>query len=210
MNKRHLISKIGLIALVLIDGRMLPAAPAAAASSTTWESVRAAYQVARDRIEAADVDRALELADGFLAEHPGDGRAMTYRGSLAAMRARVSWMPWKKLGMLHEGISQMDEGVARVIKAGSDLELEVRLVRGTTSASIPSAFGRGGVATSDFKAIVRHPRFAELSSEHRATALAWLAAMNRRQGQEADANRLQREAEAIDPAVARKVQEQDT
>ena len=209
MNKRNLISKIGLAALVLIDGRMLPGAPAAAAPSATWESVRAAYQLARDRTETADVDRALDMTDGFLAAHPGDGRAMTYRGSLAAMRARVSWMPWKKLGMLHEGISQMDEGVARVIKAGSDLELEVRLVRGTTSANIPSAFGRGGVAISDFKAVVRHPRFAELSPEHRATALAWLAAMSRRQGQEAEAERLQHEAEAIDPAAARKVKEQD-
>lgn len=209
MNKRQLISKMGLTALLLIDGRMLSGAPAVAASSVSWESVRAAYQVARERTETADVDRALELVDGFLAEHPGDGRAMTYRGSLAAMRARVSWMPWKKLSMLHEGISQMDEGVAWVTKAGSDFELEVRLVRGTTSAGIPSAFGRGGVAISDFKAIVRHPRFAELSPEHRATAMAWLAAMNRRQGQHADAERLQHEAESIDPAAARKVKEQD-
>ena len=57
MNKRQLISKIGLTAVLLIDGRMLPGAPAAAAPSATWESVRAAYELARDRAETAEVDR---------------------------------------------------------------------------------------------------------------------------------------------------------
>lgn len=200
------------MASALVGGHVFPSASATASTSATWESVREAYRKARDHAQTEDVDRALSLADGFLIEHPRDGRALTYRGSLAAMRARVSWLPWKKLGMLQEGINQMDEGVSLVSKAGagSEHELEVRLVRGISSAKIPSTFGRGGVAFSDFKAVVNHPRFAELAATHRATAKAWLAVMYRRQGQGAESERLQSEAEALDAVVARKVKEQAT
>jgi hypothetical protein len=210
MNKRRLISGLGLAAALMVGGHLISSAPVAASPDTPWESVRQAYQQARDRAQAEDVDHALSLADGYLAAHPRDGRALTYRGSLAALRARVSWMPWKKLGMLHEGIGQMDDGVSLVTKAapGSAQELEVRLVRGITSANIPSTFGRGGVAFSDFKAVVKHPHFPELAAEHRATALAWMAVMHKRQGQVAESERLQREAEALDATAARKVSEQ--
>lgn len=211
MNKRQLITKLGLVAGAAIVGvQFFATAPSTAATGTSWETVRAAYQVARNHATTEDVDKALDLADGFLVDHPQDGRALTYRGSLSALRARLSWMPWKKLGMLNDGISQMDEGVSLVSKAaaGTAQEIEVRMVRGTTSANIPGAFGRGGVAYSDFKAVVNHPRFGDISIENRAAAMAWLAALSRRQGQEAEGERLQKEAEAIDQAIALKIREQ--
>lgn len=211
MNTHRLITTLGLAVGAAIVGIPLVATtPSAAATSPTWENVRSAYQIARSEVTADEVDKALAIADGFLAEHPRDGRALTYRGSLSALRARLSWMPWKKLGMLNDGISQMDEGVTLVSKAaaGTAQEIEVRMVRGTTSANIPGAFGRGGVAYSDFKAVVNHPRFGDISTENRAAAMAWLAALSRRQGQEAEGERLQKEAEAIDQAIALKIREQ--
>lgn len=181
-----------------------------AVTETTWEDVREACQVARRNARTADVDRALALADDYLTARPEDGRALTYRGSLAALRARLSWLPWKKLSLLNKGIGQMEEGVARVRHAagGTPLEMEVRLVRATTSASIPAAFGRAGVALSDFKAVVGHPQFSFLPPEHRATALAWLAALCRRRGEASEAEGLQRDAEAIDLAIADRVRVQ--
>lgn len=211
MNKRHFLSGLGLgTAAVLAASLTTHTVAGVNPDTATWDALHAAYAQARDHTEAEVVDQALALADTYLQRNPKDGRALTYRGSLAAMRARVSWMPWKKLGMLHEGINQMDDGLTLVTRAGApgEVEIDARMVRGITSARIPATFGRGGVATSDFKAIVKHPHFASISAEHRATALAWLAVMNKRQGQQAEADRLRSEAEAVDAAAARKVWEQ--
>jgi hypothetical protein len=162
--------------------------PASASNSATleWSQVQGAYYEARDRGDSDVIDRALALADRFVSAHPADGRALTYRGSLSAMRARVSIMPWTKLSMLHEGIEQMDTGVDRILRdkqlAGGEAEIEVRMVRGTTSARIPRAFGRGGVAVGDFRAVAAHPHFEQLQPAHRASALAWLAVLAKRQG----------------------------
>lgn len=158
------------------------------AGSPEWQRVQGAYAQARDRGESEAIDAALKLADGFVAAHPGDGRALTYRGSLAAMRAKVSLMPWTKLAMLHEGIQQMDDGVDRVLRdkalAGGEIELDVRMVRGITSARIPRAFGRGSVAVADFRSVAASSHFDQMLPAHRATALAWLAVLAKRQGDE--------------------------
>lgn len=179
------------------------------ASSLPWDSVRQAYQRARDLGQTAAVDEALALADGYLQAHPQDGLALTYRGSLATLRARISWMPWKKLGWLHEGISQMDDGVALAARTApaSSQALEARLVRGLTSANIPQTFGRGGIAFADLQAVASNPQFAQWEPHHRATVLAWLSVLHRRQGGTADSDRLRRQAEAIDAAAARRVLE---
>jgi len=209
MKRRRWLSSVAAAAALTVAGQGLSVASMPAQPAMTWPLVLDAYQLARTSEQPGDVDRALDLADAYLSTHPQDGLGWTYRGSLAALRARISWLPWKKLGLLNEGIRQMDEGVEIVRKShpGSFVELVARMVRGITSANIPGTFGRGGVAFSDFQAVVRHTHFTTLSAVHRATVLAWLAVMYQRQGQGGEANRLQREAEALDPVVARQVRE---
>ncbi len=179
------------------------------ASSLPWDQVRQAYQRARELGQTQAVDEAIGLADGYLQTHPQDGLALTYRGSLATLRAKLSWMPWRKLGWLREGIAQMDDGVALAdrLTPSSIQALEARLVRGLTSANIPQAFGRGGIAFADLQAVAAHPRFAQWEPGHRATVLAWLAVLHQRQGRDAQSQQLRQQAEAIDRAAARKVLE---
>ncbi len=205
MHKRRFLHGLGLWAATATAALLVPGL--SAADDAAWNGVLQAYQLARAKPQTAEVDHALELADAFLAANPRDGRALTYRGSLSTLRARISWMPWKKLAMLNEGVTQMDDGVAMVGKSakGTAMELEVHLVRGVTSANIPRAFGRGGTAFADFKAVVNHPHFAELSAANRASALAWLSIMYQRQDQPTQAERFMREAEALDPATAARI-----
>ncbi len=185
-------------------------APAAAWAAPTWEQVHAAYGIARERGDAASIDAALEMADAFTAAHPQDGVALTYRGSLAAMSARVAWLPWKKLSLLNEGIRQMDEGIAMASRTvpGTPQEIDARMVHGITSARIPRTFGRGGAALGDFRFIVNSPQFPRLQPQHQATALSWLAVMLKRSGNEAESQSILQRALAIDAAIARAISQE--
>lgn len=183
---------------------------AGAATSPTWEQVHAAYAVARERSDANAIDTALALANAFSETHPQDGVAQTYRGSLGAMSARVSWLPWKKLALLNEGIRQMDEGIALTSRTaqGMPQEIDARMVRGITSARIPRTFGRGGVALGDFRYIVNSPQFPRMQPQHQATALAWLAVMLKRSGHDAESHSVLQRAQGIDAAIAQAIARQ--
>lgn len=209
---KTLLSIATLAAAAVLAATSAPSTSAApAAAGTEWTAVHSAYTQARDRGETGAIDQALELADAYVKAHPADGRALTYRGSLAAMRARASLLPWRKLSYLHEGIQQMDDGVERVVRdgklAGGDVEIDVRMVRGITSARIPRAFGRGGTAVADFRAITSLPRFDQLQPEHRASALAWLAVLAQRQGDEKASTDLLNRARASDARTAQTIWE---
>lgn len=200
---------LGLIAAATAS--IMNIVPAAAADDGKippgWGRVHEAYEQARERSDASSIDKALDLADEFIKVNPQDGRALTYRGSLASMRARESWMPWKKLSMLHEGIAQMDEGIDLLTaKAkGSSEEIEARMVRGITSARIPQAFGRGSVAVGDFRFIEQSPIFGKMKPQDQATTLAWLSALVSRQGKEQESASLFGRASAIDATIAEKI-----
>jgi hypothetical protein len=184
----------------------LPGPQLQAQTNLNWEQVTTAYTAARNQGDSASIDKALALAGGFVGAHPQDGRAMTYQGSLAAMRARESLLPWKKLSMLHEGIGLMDDGVATVVKdkalAGGSTEIEVRIVRGTTSARIPGAFGRGGVARADFRSVIDNPNFEHLRPLDRASVLGWMAVLSHREGDAAASTKYLERARSADAQVA--------
>ncbi len=185
-------------------------APAPARAAPTWDQVHAAYGIARERGDTASIDAALALADAFTAAHPQDGVALTYRGSLATMSARVAWLPWKKLSLLNEGIRQMDEGIAMASRTvpGTPQEIDARMVHGITSARIPRTFGRGGAALGDFHFIVNSPQFPRLQAQHQATALSWLAVMLKRSGNDTESQSILQRALAIDAAIAKAISQE--
>lgn len=188
-----------------------PARADASDAAASWEHFLTAYAAAQSQGDMGSIDRAAALVDAHLARYKGDARALTYKGSLSCMRARESLWPWRKLSLLRDGIGWMDDGVAAVLadkaQAASRLAIDVRMVRGITSARIPATFGRGGVARADFRAIVAHPQFASISAPHRATALAWLAVLAQRDGDEAAASQQFALARQADAAVAAQVWE---
>lgn len=157
------------------------------------------------------IDAAYELASKYVNAHPKDGRAMTYKGSLAAMRARESLLPWRKIRYLNQGTALMDDGVNLVLEdknlKDSRVEIEVRLVRGVTSGRIPSLFNRGAVARADFKRIVEHPEFGQIAPHHQATAYAWLAVMMKRDSRPEDAQTWLEKGRAVDASMANMVWE---
>ena len=185
---------------------------AGAADTPQWTAVAAAYSSAQTKGDSGAIEDALDLATKYVEQHPGDGRAMTYRGSLAAMKARESYLPWRKLGSLNQGVDWMDEGVGAIVaskaSAGTGLEIEVRMVRGITSARIPKMFGRGSVARADFLAVIANPHFSAVNPNHKASAYAWLAVLSNRQNDDAGTKEWLSKARAADTAVANAIWEQ--
>jgi hypothetical protein len=175
----------------------------------SWEAVAQAYAVARTQRDAASIDLALKKIGAWLAAHADDGRALVYQGSLLTLRARASVLPWKKLSMLQDGVGRMERGVARVMndpaQAGGPLELEVRVVRGTTSARIPRVFGRGNSARADLRAVIANPMFGHLQPATRAGALGWMAVLSERDGNAEVAEALLAQARAADVRTANAV-----
>lgn len=176
-----------------------------ATDTPEWNAVTAAYSQAKSKGDSDTIEKALDLATQYAEKYPKDGRAMTYRGSLASMKARESILPWRKLGSLNQGVDWMDEGVTMVLKdkelAGGRVELDVRMVRGITSARIPKLFGRGAVARSDFLAVIANPLFNEMNNVNKASAYAWLAVLSHRQSDDAGSNDWLNKARAIDPVT---------
>ncbi|MEK6748748.1 MAG: hypothetical protein AABY83_06025 [Pseudomonadota bacterium] len=171
----------GFTAIIFFGAGMM----ANSSGNPSWENITAAYDSAQRLGDYDTIEHAFDLASEYSEAHPRDGRAMTYRGSLAAMIARESILPWRKLSSLKEGIDLMDDGVAAVVaerqSASTRMEIEVRMVRGTTSARIPKLFGRGSTARADFKAVINHPLFSSISPAHQASAYAWLAVLTARE-----------------------------
>ncbi len=176
-----------------------------ATDSAEWLAVTNAYSTTKATDSSDKLDEAYDLATKYAEQHPTDGRAMTYRGSLATMKAKDSLLPWKKLSSLNKGVDWMDEGVSIVTNdkalAGSRVEIEVRMVRGITSARIPALFGRGSVARADLMAVTATPIFKDITPANKATAFAWLAVLLRRQNDSAAGDWL-KQARAADEQVA--------
>jgi hypothetical protein len=182
-----------------------------AADQPEWSAVTAAYSNAHAKGDSQAIEDALDLATKYVEKHPGDGRGLTYRGSLAAMKARESYLPWRKLSSLNQGVDWMDEGVSAVLNnkelAGTRTEIEVRMVRGTTSARIPKLFGRGSVARADFLAVVSNPHFNAVSNINKASVYAWLAVLSNRQNDSPGTNDWLNKARAADATTANSIWE---
>lgn len=181
----------------------------AVAHNPEFQRVVTAYEDAQKNPK--QIDSAYTFASQYVSTHPKDGIAITYKGSLAAMRARESILPWRKISYLNEGTRLMDDGV-EIVTADKTLvntaaEIEVRMVRGITSARIPAVFGRGKVAKADFKRIIDHPKFPSMSATHQATALAWMAVLSARNSDQGDANQWLNKAREVDSSVANRVWE---
>jgi hypothetical protein len=208
--KKNALSTLVIVSLIFLGLSKFSSASVASSekNSIDLEQVQQAHRAARTNPDAPTIDRALDVADSFLKTHPQDGLVLTYRGSFAAMRAKASWMPWKKLSMLHEGVAQMDDGVALVIrnsKENSSEEITARMVRGITSARIPKTFGRGSVAVGDFRSITQSPLFVKMKPDDQATALTWLSVLVKRQGHDEESTVLLNRAKTIDATVVERV-----
>jgi hypothetical protein len=83
-------------------------------------------------------------------EEKYQGRALTYIGSLTALRAKFALWPHEKWKAANEGLRLMDKGLA-----GNPDDIEALFIHGTTCYFLPPFFGRADDAQRQFRKIVR-------------------------------------------------------
>lgn len=174
------------------------------ASADDFQAAITSYNSAISQGSSGDIKDSIAHFDRILAKDPDNPRATTYKGSLLARLAKVSWMPWNKLSYLNEGIDLMDQGVDRALQSHADPRtvIELRMVRGITSTKIPSVFKRGATAMGDFNAIRTLPSFRAMAPNHQAIVLTYTAILEQRYGRESSSQSFLAQAKKVDDKVA--------
>jgi len=169
------------------------------------EQVRKHHREAVSSTEA--ISRAMDLVDAFLSARPEDPVLQVYKGSLLALKAQATSLPWKKLSHLEQGVRWMDQAANGAAACpppaeGLPADIEIFMLRGITCAMIPASYGHGRTARQDLQRTLAHPAFDGLERADRALALSWLAVVLYRDGEMAAADHLYGKARATDVRIA--------
>ena len=175
------------------------------------KQVREAFEAARTGADT--IDRAIAVVESYLSAYPDHPVATACLGSLHAMQAGASSLPWVKLkhattasALLDMAHSRWFEGTAaQCCDADYPGELEILLLRGVAYANFPAFLGKADTARACLQQAERHPAFAMLTARHQALAFAHLAVLHHRTGQETTARQYLEHAMAADEATANPV-----
>lgn len=172
----------------------------------------------RDAFEAARADddaigRAIRVAESYLAAHPDHLVATAYLGSLHAMCAGASHLPWIKLKHATTASRLLDGAHERWLQGANREtgdgtypgELEILLLRGVAYANFPAFLGKSEVARTCLEGAERHPAFAAISAPHRALAYAHLAGLCHHAGEAILAGRYLEHGILADEATAKAI-----
>jgi len=114
---------------------------------STWNRGRELYyQGLKD--EGA-LENALNIFNDLVQRGYREGVALTYQGSLTALKAQYVFWPQKKLSYAKEGLQLMDQGLAL-----SKNDPEALFIHGTTCYYLPFFFNRNDDAHQSFKKII--------------------------------------------------------
>ena len=101
---------------------------------------------------AGDESAIDDAADRFArlsAAQPADPVLLAYAGASEALRARTTWLPWRKMRHADDGLAQIDKALVLVAAqpaqpgpSGLPAVLEVRFVAANTFLALPSLFHR--------------------------------------------------------------------
>lgn len=116
--------------------------------------------------DSAAVDRAAEAFAALLATEPGNPVLMAYAGAALAMRARTTFLPWKKMGYAEDGVAQIDKALSlltpahnAVLQNGTPGVLETRFVAANTFLAVPGFMNRGARGAKLLEEVLTSPLF---------------------------------------------------
>lgn len=148
-----------------------------AQESPVFQTVREAYAQARDG--GIEPERAGQVIEAYLGNHPAQPVATAYLGSIRTMMARDAFFPFTKLSHVTQGLELLDDAVERLdhaeVTADHDGRLDILLVSGLTNAAVPTTFGRRAMAERDLTRATGLPSFHALPAPIKAQVHAWLA-----------------------------------
>lgn len=154
-------------ALYLALALALPGAPTLAATdAAAFGQAIKAFNQAADGDESAIEAAASQLLKLSQAE-PQDPVLRAYAGAAAAMRARTTFLPWKKMSAADDGLAMIDKALAQLTPAhdaplhrGTPASLETRFVAVGTFLAMPSMFNRRERGLKLLDEVLASPAFA--------------------------------------------------
>lgn len=115
--------------------------------------------------DSAALARAADEFGDLLKADPGNPALMAYAGAATSLKARSTFLPWKKIGYAEDGLAQIDKALSLLqpvhdtqLINRSPVSLQARFTAATTFLNMPGMFNRG-------------PRGAKLLAEVQASPL---------------------------------------
>jgi len=123
----------------------------AATAATTDAQFQAAFQTfqAAQNGDSAALDVAADQFNALLKAEPGHPMLMVYAGAATSLKAKSTFMPWKKIGYAEDGLALIDKGLALLQPAHdtallnrSPVSLQARFTAASTFLNLPAFFNR--------------------------------------------------------------------
>ena len=170
--------------------------PARAADTASFESAFGEFQRGLSGNEAS-VDVAADRFAALSAATPGDPVLLAYSGAATAMRARTTFLPWKKMTFAEDGLALLDKALALLTPAhdaplhrGTSASLETRFTAASTFVALPGMFNRHARGMKLLDEVLASPLFA-------GAPLAFRGAVWLRAGSEAVADKRPEDARRL-------------
>ncbi|MBX3620824.1 MAG: hypothetical protein KF891_12695 [Rhizobacter sp.] len=137
---------------------------------------------------AADEFQALLQAD------PGNPAVMAYAGAAVALKARSTFLPWKKIGYAEDGLAQIDKALALLQPVHdtqtlnhSPVSLQARFTAANTFLNLPGMFNRGARGAKLLAEVQASPVFAQAAPGFQGAVLMRAAQLAAKESRTADA-----------------------
>lgn len=153
---------------------------AQAANPAQFQAAYTQFEQAQ-RGDGAAIAAAAEQFQALSDAEPADAVLRTYAGAAGALRARSTWLPWKKMGYAEDGLAQIDKALAQLRPAddapryrATPASLEVRFTAASTFLALPSMFNRHARGQKLLAEVMASPLFEASPVGFRGTV--WLRA----------------------------------
>lgn len=120
----------------------------AATTDAQFQSAFQTFQAAQDGDSAA-LEASADQFHALLKADPGHPMLMVYAGAATSLKARSTFMPWKKIGYAEDGLALIDKGLALLQPAHdtallnrSPVSLQARFTAASTFLNLPAFFNR--------------------------------------------------------------------
>jgi hypothetical protein len=121
---------------------------AQAANPGEFQAAYSQFEQAQ-RGDGSAIAAAAEQFQVLVDAQPTDAVLRAYAGAAGALRARATWLPWKKMSYAEDGLAQIDKALAQLRPADDTpryraipASLEVRFTAASTFLALPSMFNR--------------------------------------------------------------------
>lgn len=181
------IARRQLLVIALAASGALTVWPGSATAVTLDEAWQLFAQAQAGQDAAAE--KAAQAFNALLQAQPGHPVLMAYAGAATAMRARSTWLPWKKLAWAEEGLALQDKALALLnpthdapmLRATSGT-LETKYIAASTFLGVPSFMNRGARGEKLLAEVLGSPLFESSPLTFRGSV--WVRAARHARGAE--------------------------